>query len=176
MNTILVYKSVSGFTERYARYIAREVNCRMLPWKEADASAVSGCDILIYGSRLHASRLDGLGKARKLYAQSGARRFVVFATGGMPNSAADTIEEMWRGNLTPEEMEAVPHFYMQAGICYERLGWLDRTVMKMAAGMMAKQAAKNPAAAESAQALQASYDIADRQYIEPLVACIRGMD
>ena len=68
----------------------------------------------------------------------GAKPMIVFATGGMPNSAVDTLEEMWRNNLTADEMKEIPHFYMQAGICYEKLGPIDKAMMKMAASMMAK--------------------------------------
>ncbi len=169
MKTLLVYKSQSGFTKKYAEWVAQEAHCKLLPWKEATISAVSGCDVLVYGSRMHAGNLDGLKKARSLYEKSGAKQFVVFATGAMPNSAADTIAEMWKNNLTPEEIDALPHFYMQAGICYEKLGFLDRAMMKLAASMLAKQAAKNPMEEQMLKAIQGSYDICDKKYCLPLV-------
>lgn len=175
MKIKLVYKSKSGFTKRYAQWIAQETDCELIPLKKANAAAVSGCDIFIYGSRMHAGRLDGLPKARELFARSGAKHMIVFATGGMPNSAVDTVEEMWRNNLTADEMKAIPHFYMQAGICYEKLGLIDKTMMKMAASMMAKQADSSPMGKQIAQAVQGSYDISDRQFIAPLVAALKEL-
>ncbi len=171
----LVYKSKSGFTERYARWIAQETGCALLPWKDAGISTLSGCDVLVFGGRLHAGRLDGLAKARQLCVNSGVRRFIVFATGAMPNAAADTIEKMWQQNLSDEELRTVPHFYFQAGLCYERLGPLDRALMRMAASMMAKRGAKDPAEAQMLQTLKASYDICDRQYIAPLTDLLKNM-
>ena len=175
MKIKLVYKSKSGFTERYAEWIAQETGCELIPIHAANTSAVKGCDVLIYGSRMHAGRLDGLPRARKLFEKSGAKRFVVFATGGMPCSAADTVEEMWRNNLTGEELATLPHFYMQAGICYEKLGPVDKVMMKMAASMMEKQAEKNPMEAHIVKAVQGSYDISDKQYIAPLVGFLHGL-
>ena len=110
MNIKLVYKSKSGFTKRYAEWIARETDCELIPLKRSNAASVSGCDIFIYGSRVHAGRVDGLSKARELFVRSGAKHMIVFATGGMPNSAVDTLEEMWRNNLTADEMKEIPHF------------------------------------------------------------------
>lgn len=173
MNIVVVYKSTSGFTKRYAEWIAQELDCTLLPWRQAKASALAGCDVLVYGSRLHAGSLDGLKKARKLRQKCGAKRFVLFATGAMPNAAAPTIEEMWRRNLTPEELSQVPHFYMQAGICYEKLGAVDRAMMKLAARVITKQGAKDPAEAQMLKAIQGSYDVADKQYITPLVEYLK---
>ncbi len=175
MKIVLVCKSCSGFTERYARWICQEAGCTLLPWKDASASALSGCDVLVFGSRLHAGSVDGLKKARRLFEKSGAGEFIVFATGAMPNTATDTIEEIWRRNLTAEELRAVPHFYMQAGICYERLGPVDRAMMKLAASVIAKQGAKDPMEAQMLQAVKGSYDICDRQYIAPLVEHLRKL-
>ncbi len=42
------------------------------------------------------------------FVRSGAKHMIVFATGGMPNSAVDTLEEMWRNNLTADEMKEIP--------------------------------------------------------------------
>lgn len=49
MNIKLVYKSKSGFTKRYAEWIARETDCELIPLKRSNAASVSGCDIFIYG-------------------------------------------------------------------------------------------------------------------------------
>lgn len=136
-------------------------------------ASVSGCDIFIYGSRVHAGRLDGLAKARELFVKRGAKQMIVFATGGMPNSVIDIVEKMWQNNLTADEMKTIPHFYMQAGICYEKLGLVDKTMMKMAASMMAKQTDNSLMGQQMAQAVQGSYDISDRQFIVPLVAAIK---
>ncbi|MDO5147648.1 MAG: flavodoxin domain-containing protein [Eubacteriales bacterium] len=175
MKIKLVYKSKSGFTKQYAEWIAQETGCELIPEKAANISDVKGCDVLVYGSRMHAGRVDGLSQARKLFAGSGAKHFIVFATGGMPCSAVETVEEMWKNNLTAEELESIPHFYMQAGICYEKLGLVDKAMMKMAASMMAKQAEKNPMEAQIVKAVQGSYDISDKQYIVPLVGFLRGL-
>lgn len=174
MKTMLVYQSRSGFTKRYAEWIAQETGCRMIPLKAADRAVLSGCDVLVFGSRLHAGRLDGLGRFRKLYEESGAKALALFATGAAPNSAAETIEKMWSVNLTAEEKERIPHFYMQAGLCYERLGFFDRTLMKLAAPLIEKQNSGAPQGEQIARTIRSSYDISDRQYTAPLVEWLKS--
>lgn len=175
MQITLVYKSKSGLTQRYAQWLAEETGCLLLPLQAAGASNVRGCDILIFGSRMYAGRLDGLAKARKLFAASGAKHKIVFATGAMPTSAVETIDAMWSANLTGEELAALPHFYFPAGICLEKLGLMDKAMLKLAASAIAKQPEKSPMEEQILKATQGSYDLSDRQYITPLVELLRSM-
>ncbi len=170
MKTMVIYRSKTGFTKRYAEMVAGAVGCGVMDMDAVRPGALTGCDTLVFGGRLHAGQLDGLKRARVLFKESGAKRFVVFATGAMPNSAETAIEEMWRNNLLPEEREAVPHFYMQAGLCYEKMDLPDRLMMKMASFFIARQKGDTEAAMSM---VKSSYDISDRQYIGPLVDCLR---
>lgn len=174
MKIKLVYKSRTGFTKRYSEWIAQEVGCELLSMDEVRDRDVKDCDVLIFGSRLYAGRIDGLARARKLFSGSGARDLVVFATGAAPASP-DQVDEMWRSNLTSAELAEVPHFYMPGGICYEQLGLLDKTLLKMAARLMKKQARENPAENQAAEALQHSYDLSDKKHIDALVDVLRGL-
>ena len=83
------------------------------------------------GSLKAVEKVRGWKKAQKLLAGRGARKLVLFATGAMPNEAEDTIQKMWGQNLTPAELDAIPHFYLQAGLCYERMGGVDRAIMSI---------------------------------------------
>ncbi|EFA23492.1 flavodoxin domain-containing protein [Bifidobacterium gallicum] len=144
MGMILVYKSKSGFTQRYAQWVAWDMGCEIVPVRKVNMSTLEGCDVFVYGARIHAGRVDGLPKARELFAASKAKRFVIFATGATPCSQTRTVNGMWRNSLTPDELVHVPHFYMQAGICYEKLGLLDRMMLKLAASMLGRQEQRNP--------------------------------
>lgn len=123
-NVIILYNSKTGFTKQYAELLALELGCTALPLSRAPAD-LSGYDAVVFGSRLHAGMLDGWKKARKLLAKRGAKKLAVFATGAMPNGAEEQLRQVWGQNLTPGEREAVPHFYLQAGLCYEKMGvWI----------------------------------------------------
>ena len=172
---IVLYNTWTGFTRRYAQLIGKELDCPVQPLKDAPAD-LSQYDTVVFGSRLHAGTFDGWKKAQKLLRSRGAKKLVVFATGAMPNEAEEQLQTVWEQNLTPEEQKAIPHFYFQAGLCYERMGGADRAMMKMAAWAMTRKKAKTPEDEAFQNAIRRSYDISDPKYIRPLVDYLRGQE
>lgn len=173
---IIVYQSATGFTEKYANWLSEALGCKAVKLKKITERELSQYDTVIFGSRIHAGRIDGFDKARKLYAASGASRLILFVTGGAPAEAEAVIEKMWQDNLSAEELMNLPHFYMPGGLCYEKMSLPDRMIMKMAAKMMSKEKNKSDAEAGFAQAIGASYDNSDIKYTQSLVACLRSED
>lgn len=174
MNNIVLYNSKTGFTQKYAEQLATELGCTALPLKDAP-SDLSGYAAVVFGSRLHAQTFDGWKKAQKLLQSRGAKKLVVFATGAMPNEAEEQIRKVWEQNLTPAERESIPHFYLQAGLCYEKMGGVDRAMMKFAAWAMSRKKAKTPEDKAFQSAIARSYDISDPKYLQPLADCLREL-
>lgn len=174
-NVILLYNSKTGFTRRYAELIGKELDCSACPLKDAPAD-LSPYSAVVFGSRLHAGVFDGWKKARKLLTRRGAKKLVVFATGAMPNEAEEQIKTVWEQNLTQEEQSRIPHFYLQAGLCREKLGAGDRAMLNVAAWFMGRKKDKSAEDAAFADAISRSYDITDEKYIRPVVDCLRGLD
>lgn len=173
-NMIVLYNSKTGFTQRYAGLLAEELGCTALPLSAAPAG-LSGFSAVVFGSRLHAGVIDGWKKARKLLRSRGAKRLVVFATGAMPNEAEDKIRQVWEQNLTPAERDAIPHFYLQAGLCREKLGGADKAMLSVASWAIGRKKDKTPEDQAFLDAISRSYDISDPKYIRPLVDCLRGL-
>ncbi len=170
---LVIYKSVTGFTKEYAEWIAQETDAALMDIKKATPKNMSDFDTIVFGGRMHAGTVDGLKTAKKLLSQSHASHFLIFATGAMPNEAKATIEKMWHSNLTSEELSKFPHFYMQAGLCYEKMPFLDRMMMKAFRSMMKRKKAKTEADRQMAQAIAGSYDISSKEYIVPLIAALK---
>lgn len=168
--TILLYKSATGFTQKYAELLSAALNCETVRMQDASAKQLAAYETILFGTRVHAGRIDGLSKARKLFAASGAKEMLLFVTGGTPADATQVIDKLWQANLTPQEQKTMPHFYMPGGLCYEKMSLPDRLLMKLAAKMMSHAEPQDAVQAGFAQALGASYDISDAKYIRPLVA------
>ena len=47
--TVVIYNSQTGFTARYARWIAEAAGADCLPLSEAKGRDLSGCDAIIFG-------------------------------------------------------------------------------------------------------------------------------
>lgn len=172
MKTLVIYKSRTGFTKRYAQWIAEELGCKAEDYKNLGNIDLNSLDLIIFGSRFHASTIDGLKKVRKLVDGKNCK-LVVFATGATPAEETKTIEEAMRNNFGDSD---IPHFYMQSGLCYEKMSFFDRTLMKMFAKMMSRKKDKSEAEAGMVAAIGKSYDSSDRSYITPLIEYIKKLD
>ena len=175
MNTgmLVVYKSVTGFTEMYAQRIAAELDCAAVALRALRPEMLSACDTLIFGGRLHVGRVDGLKALRGKLERAGEKRLILFATGAMPESARETIEAAWRANLSEDELARVPHFYLPGGLRQDRLPMTDRLMIRAYASMLARQKDKSAEDEQAARLMTSSYDNSDPAAIAPLVACAR---
>ena len=169
MKALIIYKSKTGFTKWYAEFIAKEVDGNLMDFKEVTAEIMSGYDVVVYGGGLYAGMINGYKKAKEMFEKSSANRFILFATGGTPNEARKKIDEVWKNNLSAEELQSIPHFYMQGGICYEKMSFSNRTIMKMMSKVLDKKKNKDSAEEGFAQAIKSSYDIKAKEYAEPLI-------
>lgn len=173
-NMIVVYKSSTGFTKKYAEFIAEEMECALADYKTVTADKLSKYDVVIFGTRAHAGMIDGYQKAKKLFEKSNIGKVILFVTGAAPNAATDVIEKLWNQNLTADEMAKMPHFYMQSGLCYENMSLVDRMMMKAAAVMIKKKKNKTSEEMGFEQAIKSSFDISSKAYIEPLVSYLKA--
>lgn len=180
--TAIIFNSVTGFTERYALWLAEETEAIAVSFKKCTkkraAEILREYDTVIFGSRLHAGFIQGLPKAKKLF-NTDKNRFIVFATGASPCGAAETeklLQKMWEQNFSGNELETIPHFYMQAGLCYEKMPFIDKLMMKGFSSMLKKKKQKDEYEAEMAKAVQSSFDISDKKYIMPLAEYLKSSE
>ena len=172
MKALIIYKSKTGFTRWYAELIAKEVEGDRMDFKEVTTEIMSGYDVVVYGGGLYAGMINGYKEAKAMFEKSSAKRFILFATGGTPNKATKEIDEVWKNNLSAEELQTIPHFYMQSGICYEKMSFWNRTLMKMMSNVLEKKKNKDSAEEGFAQSIKSSYDISSAEYAQPLIKCV----
>jgi len=171
MEFIVYYNSKTGFTKRYACWIADELKCNILPFKDFSKKAISKDNIIIFGSRVHAGRIEYLNKIKPCF--SNKKNLIVFVTGATPVLETSAIEKIWTANFTDNEIITIPHFYLQSGLNYEKMGFIDRTIMRMVAKLIDKKKIKSETEKGFGRAIQKSYDISSKEYIEPLVKFVR---
>ena len=172
MSIIIIYNSKTGFTKKYADWIAAELNCSVLPYKDLPKATITTDDIVIFGSRVHAGKIEHLNKVKLRFVNK--QSFIVFATGATPASETKAIDRIWTNNFTEAEISLIPHFYMQSGLNYENMGFIDRTIMKTVAKLMSGKEEKSETEAGFEQAIKSSYDITSREYIMPLANYVNG--
>lgn len=165
MKTMVIYQSKTGFTKRYAEWIAAAPGCDALSWKDAQRMDLAAYDTLVYGGWFHAGSIMGLKKFLAKAAPLG-KKLAVFATGASPAENPE-VESSLKKNFTPEQWGRIKTFYFPGGLNYENMGRMDRMLMAAFRAMVKKQEGEN---SEMYKMLCKSYDLTDRKYIEPLVA------
>ena len=174
---LVCYKSVTGFTKQYAEMIAKEMDCTIMNFKDVTLETISQYDTVVFGGRCYAGTIDGLKKAKELIAKSSVKTFVVFATGATPNSEEKIIQSAWEKNFTHDELHSIPHFYMQGGLRYEKMPFIEKLMMKAFAAVMKNKVKnkkdKTEEDMEFERVISNSYDISSKEYIEPLVSFLK---
>lgn len=169
MKILVTYKSKTEFTKWYAEIIAKEAEAELLDFNDVTAAKMSEFDVVVYGGGLYAGMINGFKKAKEMFAKSSAKKLVVFATGATPGEVTEKVDEVWATNLTEEEKASIPHFYMQSGLCYEKMSFKDKTIMKLLANMLSKKQDKDSTEEGQEQAIKSSYNISDEKYAKPLI-------
>lgn len=174
MKAIVIYKTKTGFTKRYAEWICEELKCEISNYRNFHQSDLKNYDFVIYGSRIHAGKIDGLKKIKKMLQNNEGSKLIVFATGATPSEVKDAINKIWKSNFSDQELKTIPHFYMPSGLNYEKMGTVDHLIMKSLAKILSSKNKKNIEESGCEQAIVKSHDISSIEYIDPLVRFIKS--
>ena len=176
MKAIIVYNSKTGFSKRYAEWAAEELGCEAVPYKGFDKAAAGDDGLVVFFTRIQAGRIDKLNDVKKLLGGGADGRLVVAAVGAAPASAEDTINKYWADTLTEEELAIIPHFYMQGGLDFEKMGFAERSLLKMAMKILKNKKDKTDEESIFEEAISGSFDNSSRENIGPLVEYVRGRE
>lgn len=159
MKQIVVYEGKTGFTEYYAKLIAKALGTETVSLSTIKAKTLADYDSVIFGGWIMGSNIMGLMKIRK-YVTGKLYLFGVGAT--LPS------EENTKTIIKQNNIEGLPFFYMPGGLKREKLSFLKRKMIDMVAG----EANKKPATPNQ-PSLAKSFDITDKKYIEPLLKAVK---
>ena len=171
MKTLIIYTSQTGFTKRYAEWIAERMSADLLDLKEARKKKdefFELYDAIVYGGWVMAGNPV---KSKWFLDKASAwknKRLAVFCVGGSPDDNPDV--EVFLGKLlTDEQKKYIKAFYCQGGFNYEKMNGPSRLAMKMFVGSLKKKKDATEAEKTMAEMISSSYDISDIKYIEPIV-------
>lgn len=167
MNAIVIYKSNTGFTKKYAGWIAEALSCKALSLDEVTKADLEHLDALIFGGFLLAGKVQGFQKYKETLASFKGKK-AMFVTGAMPSDAPEAAQTL-NSCIPPEDKKNLEVFYLQGGLSYERMGLLHKTMMRAFCTVMKKQ--KGIESAEY-QTISKSFDAAKKSAITPLVEYI----
>ncbi len=169
MKALILYHSKTGFTQRYAEWIAEETDADCESFDHRDGIRFGDYDAVLFGSSVHAATILKLKWFKRQIPDWEGKRLAVFAVGAMPLSSGTPVEQLFAQNLTAEERRRVATFYLPGGLDYERMGAVDRAMMAIFRKMLAGKKARTPDEEAALKAISSSYDASDRRAIAPIV-------
>ena len=128
--SIVVYSTISGFTKKYAEWIADALGTKALPLGDFGAEAAQSSEIIIYGGNLHAVGINGLKKFKRMAQMLENKTIVIFACGASPDRQ-DTQEHVVRHNFSEQEKARYPFFYLRGGFDFSKLDFFNKILMTL---------------------------------------------
>ena len=107
MSRVIIYKSKTGHTKKYAKMLSEELNITCYSYKDAK---VNDNDEVIFLSYIYASKIMGLSKILKKYNVK-----VIIAVGALAYS------KDYLNTLKDANNIKLPFFYLRGGIDYNKL-------------------------------------------------------
>ena len=181
MNTIIVYSSQTGFTERYAGWLAEGLQAEgqqteILTLTEAqkkDGTYFADADAIVYGGWAMGGNIVKSDWLKSRIPAWKDKKLVLFCVGASPNELPD-VETALCNALTDEERCYVKAFYCQGGLAYEKMKLPSKLAMKAFAAMVQKKKDATEQERKMGEMISRSYDISDRKFVQPIVEYLRG--
>jgi len=130
MKEVVIYKTLSGFTKKYASWIAEELSCPLFEQSEIKTDELLSFDTIIYGGSLHAVGISGLKLIKKNLVKFEGKKIIVFACGASP-SRENVLDDVVSKNFSDIEQKKISFFYLRGGFDYSKLDFKHRIIMSL---------------------------------------------
>ncbi len=123
---IVLYSSRTGYSKRYAEYIAQELDYTIKPIQKANLFQVSCYPTVIFGGGLHHNRIDGIEGLTEGFKYFGEQNLIIFSVGLA--SVNDELIKQIKAKNFPEFMDGT-YFYHALPGGLSRSDTLDGGIM-----------------------------------------------
>ena len=130
MKTLVIYKSKTGFTKKYAEWISEELSADIIHAPKVTANMLSAYDCVIYGGGLYVVGINGIKLITQNVDKLKGKKVIVFATGMSP-FREEGAREVISKNFTLEQQEIIQFFYLRGGFDYRKLNPFDKMLMRL---------------------------------------------
>ena len=172
MKTIVIYNSQTGFTKRYAGWIAEAAGADCLELSAAKRRSLESYDAIVFGGWACAGSIKKLGWFKENIEKWAYKKLIAFCVGASPIDNPE-VEQSLKQNFKEPELKKVNIFYCPGGLNYEKMPASSKLMMKMFIKMLKAKKDKTEAEREMIKMISASYDISDKKYIEPVMECLK---
>jgi len=170
-NALVIYKSLSGFTKKYAQWIAEELHADLYDSKDFDPAKLADYQVIVYGGSLHAVGISGVSIIKNNLPKLSGKKIVVFAVGASP-PRENVLDEVKNKNFTAEQQQTIKFFYLRGGFDYDQLDLPNKVLMSLMKLkiQMKKKSSRSSDEIGLLAAYQKPMDCTRKENIKPLLA------
>lgn len=172
MRIAVIYNSQTGFTKRYAEWIAEATGADCLELSAAKKKDLTAYEAIVFGGWACAGGISKIGWFKGNIDKWADKKLIAFCVGGSPIENPE-IEAALNRNFNETERKRVKAFYCPGGFNYEKMSTSSKLMMKMFIKMLKAKKDKTEAEQAMVKMISSSYDISDKKYIEPILQCLR---
>lgn len=174
MKKLVIYTSKTGFTKRYAEWIAEASGADIITCDEAkkkDSEYFEAYGNIAFGGWAMAGKIRKSDWFVKKADEWKNKKLALFCVGASPAENPDVPAILEK--LVPAEHKShLKAFYCQGGLDYDKMSVPMRVMMKAFAKSLSKKSATEKEK-EMAKWISHSYDISDRKYAEAVAEYLK---
>lgn len=173
MKAVVVYKSISGFTKKYAEWVAEELEADLFRIEKIDIDILLKYDIIIYGGSLHAVGISGVSIIKGNLNKLRGKNIIVFATGASPLRES-TVSEVRDSNFSVEEKKQIQFYYFRGGFDFKKLNLINKILMTLLKWKIKLKRHKTPDEKGMLAAYSRPRDFTKKENIKELLEYVRS--
>ncbi len=175
MNAIVIYKSKYGATKTYAQWIAEELNCEAVDFKNVKINDILKYDTVILGGGLYAEMIAGATLITKNIDKLSGRKLIIYTTGLTPLDCREYYDKLvFEKNFKDVDMTNIKVFNFLGKMIINELSLPHKMAIKALKKLMSDK--ENPTEMEKLliELCDADGDFTDREAIKDLVTYAKG--
>ncbi len=172
MKYLVLYKSISGFTKKYAKWIADEMKAEIYPLKKIRKLELNKYDKIIFGGSLHAVGINGIKKLKKYFSIIDLNYLYIFAIGASPNQE-NLLTEIIENNFSAQEISKIKFYYFRGGFNFSKLNLSNKILMILLRVKLSFKKNKNDDEKGMMAAFKQPVDFTKEEYISDLINVLK---
>lgn len=164
---LVIYYSKSGFTKKYAQWLADAFSCEMKEYNEVRPADLLPYQLIVYcasNDRYHIRRIETITANDQILAD---KDVIVLVTGMTPENAI-SMDNFKNLNFTKDQQERIPLFYARGGLDYNNLLIKDQYTLSLMRQVFKKEHRKDSTAQALMSAMEHAQDYTDREKLKPV--------
>ncbi|MBU5439437.1 flavodoxin domain-containing protein [Tissierella sp. MSJ-40] len=141
MNKIaVIYESKYGSTQKYAQWIAEEVNGDLFHCSKVNVEKLMQYNVIVYGGGLYASGIAGVSVITKNFESIKDKKIIVFTVGLASTDRKEIFAPIVEKNFSETMRNSIKFFHLRGGINYKELNLIHKLMMAMLKTVITRKA------------------------------------